>query len=709
MTGLLSYGFAALSFTVLTLLLVVSRQRVSQGKLLVLACASTVLWACVGVLASLYTPGLLYASGLTDTLRILTWGLFLHSILVSRDVQVSHLSQLTKSKHASRLVGYPAFMLALLSALIATYLAMATNLLSTMSGQIIVPILWAIASLSALFLLERLYFSASAERRATLKTLCIGLGGMFTLDFFVFTDALLFRRINLDLWQVRGFFYGILTPFIALAIARNPDWSLQLHVSRQAVAGSITLLAAGAYLTVTAVAAYFVRISGMEWASVAQMALILISMLILLTLLVSKKLRATARVLISKHLFSYKYDYRLEWLKFTESLAQDPANAGTSILKGMSDIVDSETGVLWAINRDGNLERIANLGFAGLSVDESPALQLLTQFMKRSGWVIQIDEYLANSEHYDDLILPQEMLDHPDAWLIVPLPTHDELAGIVLIGRSAVVKHINWEDRDLLKTAGRQASTLLMQMRASEALTEARQFEAFSKMSAYIVHDLKNIMSQQSLIVSNAKKHKHKPEFVDDVISTIDNSVKRMQSLLEQLRDQQSQSATNNISLGATLRAAVQQRSRSYPSPQLMVELPTAHVRADEEKLTRVFAHLIHNAQDATPDDGTISVELAINNDRANINISDTGHGMSLAFIKDKLFKPFNSTKGLTGMGIGAYESREYIRSIGGSLRVTSTEGEGSTFEVSLPLTGGALQPPTTPESAPSNPGQNAA
>ena len=499
MTGLLSYSIAAIAFSVFAVLLIFSKQRVSQGRVLVFACLCTSLWAIVGIVASLGTPSLLFISGLTDTLRILSWGLFIHSILMkdytSRGGTASSddKTRRTSSELIRKFASFPVLMTAQLGALAVAYAGLASEAISGSVAQTLIPVLWITAALTGLVLLERLYFSASQERRASLKTLCIGLGGMFALDFFVFTDTLLFRRINLDLWQVRGFFYGLLTPFIALAIARNPDWSLQLHVSRQAVTSSVTLLAAGAYLTATAVAAYFIRVSGAEWASVAQMALILLALLVLVVMLLSKRLRASTRVYISKHLFNFKYDYRNEWLKFTETLARNPQSAGPSILQGMMSIVDSDSGVLWAKDRDGQFERIAHKGFGETEFADPSILMPIVEFMRQSGWVIEIDEYKDNPDHYQHLKLPDVLTDHPLAWLLVPLPSPESLAGVVLIARSPVVKTINWEDRDLLKTAGRQASTLLEQMRSADALTEARQFEAFSKMSAYIVHDLKNI------------------------------------------------------------------------------------------------------------------------------------------------------------------------------------------------------------------------
>ncbi|MFT7288053.1 MAG: putative PEP-CTERM system histidine kinase, partial [Halieaceae bacterium] len=236
-----------------------------------------------------------------------------------------------------------------------------------------------------------------------------------------------------------------------------------------------------------------------------------------------------------------------------------------------------------------------------------------------------------------------------------------------------------------LKTAGRQAAALLAQQRASSALVEARQFDAFNRLSAYVIHDLKNILAQQSLMIANARKHRDNPAFIDDMISTVENSVERMQRLMDQMRSGLRSADASTVSLARLLETVVAQRSATQPLPQLSAQ-GDCRVIADRHRLTTVFDHLIQNAQEATDDHGSITLGLESTGDFAQVLIGDTGAGMSEAFIRERLFKPFESTKGLTGMGIGAFESREYVRQIGGSISVESTPGVGTTFTVMLPL-----------------------
>jgi signal transduction histidine kinase len=126
-------------------------------------------------------------------------------------------------------------------------------------------------------------------------------------------------------------------------------------------------------------------------------------------------------------------------------------------------------------------------------------------------------------------------------------------------------------------------------------------------------------------------------------------------------------------------------RSGLKPVPRLEVCDGAMSVVAHHTRLERVIGHLIQNAIEATPDDGQVVVQLSRKNGGAVITITDTGCGMSEQFVRDRLFKPFESTKS-TGMGIGIYEAREYVRELGGGIEVETREAQGTIFQVVLPL-----------------------
>jgi putative PEP-CTERM system histidine kinase len=309
------------------------------------------------------------------------------------------------------------------------------------------------------------------------------------------------------------------------------------------------------------------------------------------------------------------------------------------------------------------------------------------EFMASREWLIDLDEYERDPDLYNRLVIPgwMNLLQH--AWLVVPLIVHQRLIGFVVLARSPAQHHLNWEDFDLIKTAGRQAAVHLAQMRSSHALAEAKEFEAYSRLSTYVIHDLKNLIAQLSLVVTNAAKHKHNPQFMEDAIRTVDNSVVKMNKLLAQLRSDTKQAQqAENIELCGALAEVIKTMSNGKPVPSLDCQVRGIPLKANPESFSAIIGHLIRNAQDATPDDGQIIVRLFGLGKRAVIEVQDTGTGMDKEFIKNRLFRPFDSTKGNAGMGIGVYEARDYIHKLGGDIEVISRVGEGTTFRIRLPI-----------------------
>jgi putative PEP-CTERM system histidine kinase len=244
---------------------------------------------------------------------------------------------------------------------------------------------------------------------------------------------------------------------------------------------------------------------------------------------------------------------------------------------------------------------------------------------------------------------------------------------------------LTWEDLDLLKAVGRQVASYLDRHEAAEMLAESRQFEAFNKLTAFIMHDLKNLIAQQALVVENAAKHRENPAFFEDAIHTIDNSVSRMSNLLRKLQQNES-SELRSLELHRVLMDAVKKCKEQKPVPSLRLQQSNLKVNADQDRLIMTLTHIIKNAQDATDSSGFVDVTLQQDGSDAIITVEDNGAGMDQDFIKNQLFRPFVTTKSGKGMGIGAYQTREFIASLGGNVSVQSAPGEGSTFTITLPL-----------------------
>ena len=224
------------------------------------------------------------------------------------------------------------------------------------------------------------------------------------------------------------------------------------------------------------------------------------------------------------------------------------------------------------------------------------------------------------------------------------------------------------------------------QAEADKRLAESRQFGAYNRLTAFLMHDLNNLIAQQSLVVKNAERHRQNPQFVDDAIDTIANSVARMKRLMAQLSSGSKTHATRATDVGKALSNAIDRCKSLQPTPSLDIGEEPMMLQADPERLTTVFEHLIRNAQDATAATGDVVIDAGSANGMITVSIRDTGQGMSSEFIRERLFRPFDSTKGSESMGIGAYQARDYVRTLGGQIEVTSHVGAGTTFHVRLPL-----------------------
>jgi putative PEP-CTERM system histidine kinase len=224
------------------------------------------------------------------------------------------------------------------------------------------------------------------------------------------------------------------------------------------------------------------------------------------------------------------------------------------------------------------------------------------------------------------------------------------------------------------------------QAESDKRLAESSQFGTYNRLTAFLMHDLNNLIAQQSLVVTNAERFRDNPYFVDDAIDTIANSVSRMKRLMEQLTRGFKTPAKVTTDLREVLVNAVRRSDALQPEPSLALTDDSVYVLADPERLTNVLEHLIRNAQDATADNGRIEIGMKVADRFVCISVSDTGEGMSPEFIRERLFRPFDSTKGSHAMGIGVYQTREYARMLGGQLDVESEVGKGTTFTLTLPV-----------------------
>ena len=539
----------------------------------------------------------------------------------------------------------------------------------------------------ALVLLEQIYRNVTEDSRWNVKPLSLGLAGLFLFDLYLYSQAVLFKRLDGDVLTIRGTVHALMVLLLLLSTTRRRDWISRIRISQKAAFHSATLLVAGAYLIFISAVGYYVRYFGGEWGRALQVGVVFSALIALMVLAVSGSFRAKLRVMVGKHFFRYRYDYREEWLKFTQTLSTNnaPQDMGQQVIRALADMLDSPGGGLWMKSTSESVFRqTAHWNLVATAAKEDVD-SCFCQFLVKSGWVINLEEYRSFSKRYGDLTLPLWLQEVAQAWLILPLTAGGELIGFVVLARARTSIDVNWEVNDLLKTAGRQAASYLAQMRATEALLEVRKFDAFNRMSAFVVHDLKNIVTQLSLMLKNAKRLHANPEFQQDMLMTVENSLDRMRQLMLQLREGATPPGTV---VGVDLEVVVQRISVMVSKRDRHLEVTLTDrvvTRGHEERLERIIGHIVQNAFDATDPSGRVWLTLDRFNGQARVEIGDTGQGMTEEFVQERLFKPFQTTK-QAGMGIGAYESFHYVQELGGKILVNSVLNKGTLVTLLLPL-----------------------
>jgi putative PEP-CTERM system histidine kinase len=681
------YVFSALAYTVLLALMVTKWRRRLTGSGLAVAVGMQVVWsltlAAQGVGAHL-PLGIVV---LTEYLRSLAWALALTRCLRrANDPQAVRASQRV-----------------LVAVAIAALLVSLWALGSLLPGQP-APLdqylarywLWGAFSLAigGLVLVEQVARNTRAAHRWQLKYVWLAIGAMYAWDLCLFALAMLRGSAVNELWVARGFVNALLAVLLAVGLRRIEGWQAAAFLSPRVVFFNATLLAAALYVFVMAGGSYFVKQLGGSWGAVGQALFLAAAMLLLIIAALSEQFRAWARVMLAKHLFPYRYDYRSEWQKLTRALSAGEGPVYERIAKVMAGFVSAASGGLWLRDGEG--------GFVPVGGDLAPAdaprvaeQREFFEFLRQREWIFDLDEARKlnpNRAPTDALAReatlepPAWLLENSRFWLICPLICDRALIGFVVIGQPLVTTRLGWEEIDLLRAAGHQVASFLAFEQAAKRLAEAHQFEAMNRLSAVLMHDLRHLIAQQALVVQNATKHRANPEFFDDAILTIDNSVKRMTHLMEELRSGVLEGESHRVELSELCAEAVRRCAARLPVPTLEIHERGMEVLLHRERLLQVLEHVIRNAQDATAGTGTVALNLRRSGASATIDISDTGCGMDAEFVRTRLFRPFDSTKGEAGFGIGAYQAREFVRKCGGSVEVDTAPGRGTHFIIHLPL-----------------------
>ena len=385
--------------------------------------------------------------------------------------------------------------------------------------------------------------------------------------------------------------------------------------------------------------------------------------------------------------FRNKYDYREEWNRFSRTLlTHDPElSLERRALQAISQIVDAEGSELWIKD---NKHYVYKASWGGKSEPGDSELDdsKLIQTIKQNRQLLTRDDFLK-------LLSDKDTKDHwfaysDTSWLIVPLWINSDLFGFVHLRESIFHSELDIEDLDLLNTVAHQVSLSLFLKETDTALQQAQKFSDMNQMTTFLIHDLKTVLSQLSLLVENSEAHKHNPVFIDDMIKTVLHTTQKMHRLMQLLKNPGQKEDATAREILETFDVLLE----SFQHNSILPTIVNHHnlnpiVKVNQKRFLSAMENIVQNAIESCDKKGEVKIEFqSIVNQKLMIHISDNGKGMTQDFILERLFRPFDSTKGVSGMGMGVYQSREFLRSIDGELSVRSEVNVGTQFTIEIPV-----------------------
>lgn len=528
--------------------------------------------------------------------------------------------------------------------------------------------------------LERTLAGLHELQRWKVKLEVLASGLLMAAFALYFSHSLLFRSINVDYISIRSVaVIAAVALFCYSRLARGDG--ARLALSRGIAHRSFVLLLVGGYLILLGTIGGGLRYLNIGDARVFINILLLVGSLALASVFLSERLRRKLKVSLQKNFYQSKYDYREQWERFSRHMVDDGslAQIQNAILDHFCSILACKGAALYLY--DDEQQHYAPAAVFNFPRDWRPFLvdDPMIRQLGDKDWIFNLRE---DPPDLQGSLL--ETIPEPDIFLILPLFFDEELAGFVLLGEQVNPDELlNFEDYDMLRMLAHQSIATIQGLRLADQLVVARELAAIGKVSTFVLHDLKNQVSGLSLLMENAAEHIDNPEFQQDMLDTIGNTVTNMKSLITRLKGlkDKPQLAVASVSLGKIIADAVGTVGGAID----ISGTEEVQVAVDEEEIYKVLVNLLVNAREATDNASPVCLAFGADGTCGWVTVKDKGCGMSADFIRDKLFKPFETTK-KHGFGIGLYQCEQIITAHGGEILVASQEGEGTKFTLTLPL-----------------------
>jgi len=530
----------------------------------------------------------------------------------------------------------------------------------------------------ALVNLEMTLANATRSSRWKVKFEILGTGSLLGLLVFYYSQGLLYRTINMNLLPVKS--VALVVAVVLTGYSQHRGNGVKIQVSSSLFFKSLVLFAVGLYLVGLGLVGEAMQHFGESFQRSLVMAFALVAGIGLMIVLLSESVKRRIRVFLRKNFYQNKYDYRSQWLSFTDRLSSSKSGEEllTSILTGYCDAFGMGCAALFLSDEERRFFHAA----AGLEISNAGAIigadDPVVSFLAQRKWVVNFGA--ADGAPPGE---PSEFFRANAACFVIPLPGSDSLAGFIVLGKPLNREEsYNFEDYDLMKTLACQASSAILNLRLSDQLAHAREMEAIGRVSSFVIHDLKNLVYTVSLIADNARDFIAEPDFQQDMLESLGNTVAKMKILIARLKELPESLALDRGP--ADLLSLVSDTAALVPGAKIRVTGCAVNAEIDRGEVQKVALNLMLNALDATEGEGPVLVEVG-GGERAFIRVRDEGCGIPEEFLRRHLFTPFATTK-KKGMGIGLYQCKQIVEAHGGKIEVTSVFGQGTEFTVWFPL-----------------------
>lgn len=540
--------------------------------------------------------------------------------------------------------------------------------------------------------LENILRASSGNLKWKIKFMALGISCLFAARIYNSSQALLFSSMDLSVELVNSGAGIVAVGLIIISLARTRLSEIDFYLSETFIFNSVTVFLAAFYLIAVGILAKTVSFFGNGTTLTLQALFVFIALIGLSVLLLSDDFRLKVKFWINRHLKRPSYDYREVWSRFsrqTVNLLEQREFCG-SVVKLVSDTLKTPAVTIWLL--DENKEFVLLSGSTVHSMSETRSFRLedsvFGKIMDSFGknpipkTIKDTEVYLGGQSKNE-----AEKNSLKENWCCIPLKASESIIGFMTMGRRANGNPFYVEDLEFFKIIADQSAGRLLSLQFSEKLRETKQLEAFQAISAFFVHDLKNLANTLSLTLQNLPEHFDKPEFQKDALRIFSNSVDKINSLCGRLSSLSYKLELNRKE--TDLNALILQTIAGFNGTikgdlvQQLQNIPKTNL--DPDQIEKVLMNLIINAGEAVGKDGTILIKTVHRNGWVEVDVTDNGIGFSKGFIEKSLFKPFKTSK-KKGLGIGLFQCKRIIEAHQGRIEVESEEGKGSTFRMLLPV-----------------------